>query len=71
LINDPPIILADEPTGNLDSDTTEGIYNLFRKIHKELNTTFVIITHDQHVAEKTDRIIELKDGRIESDIYTT
>jgi lipoprotein-releasing system ATP-binding protein len=70
LIND-PLILADEPTGNLDSDTTEGIYNLFRKIHKELNTTFVIITHDQHVAEKTDRIIELKDGRIESDIYTT
>lgn len=70
LINEPPIILADEPTGNLDSDTTESIYNLFRQIHKELNTTFLVITHDQHVAEKTDRIIELKDGRIESDIYT-
>ncbi|MGM0640542.1 MAG: ABC transporter ATP-binding protein [Thermotogota bacterium] len=70
LINEPPIILADEPTGNLDSDTTESIYNLFRKIHKDLNTTFIVITHDQHVAEKTDRIIELKDGRIESDIYT-
>jgi len=70
LINEPPIILADEPTGNLDSDTTESIYNLFRKIHKELNTTFIVITHDQHVAEKTDRIIELKDGRIDSDIYT-
>ncbi len=56
LINKPPIILADEPTGNLDSESTENIYNIIRKINKEHNTTFIIITHDQRIAEKTDRI---------------
>lgn len=68
LMNNPSIILADEPTGNLDSDTTEQIYDLMRKINKKYNTTFIIITHDQHVAEKTDRIIEVKDGRIIMDV---
>lgn len=68
LMNNPSIILADEPTGNLDSDTTEQIYDLMRKINKKYNTTFIIITHDQHVAEKTDRIIEIKDGRIIMDV---
>lgn len=68
LMNNPAIILADEPTGNLDSDTTEQIYELMRTINKKYNTTFIIITHDQHVAEKTDRIIEIKDGRILMDI---
>lgn len=68
LMNNPSIILADEPTGNLDSDTTEQIYDLMRQINKKYNTTFIIITHDQHVAEKTDRIIEVKDGRIVMDI---
>lgn len=67
LINNVQIILADEPTGNLDSDTSEVIYDLLRKINKEFNTTFVIITHDRRIAEKTDRIIEIKDGRIFSD----
>lgn len=67
LINNPKLILADEPTGNLDSDTSEVIYELLRKINKEFNTTFVIITHDRRIAEKTDRIIEIKDGRIHSD----
>lgn len=68
LMNDPKIILADEPTGNLDSDTTEQVYDLMRKINKTFNTTFLIITHDRKVAEKTDRIIEIKDGRIVLDV---
>jgi len=68
LMNEPKIILADEPTGNLDSDTTETIYNLLREINKDLKTTFVIITHDRRIAEKADRIIEIKDGRIALDL---
>ncbi|MDI6452321.1 ABC transporter ATP-binding protein [Peloplasma aerotolerans] len=68
LINNPKIILADEPTGNLDSDTTEQVYELLREINKKYKTTFIIITHDRHIAEKADRIIEIKDGRINFDI---
>lgn len=69
LINNPKIILADEPTGNLDSESTENIYNLLRDINKKYKTTFIIITHDRKIAEKTDRVIEIKDGRIKTDIY--
>lgn len=68
LINRPKIILADEPTGNLDSDTTEQVYALLRSINLRYKTTFIIITHDRHIAEKADRIIEIKDGRINLDI---
>ena len=68
LINKPSIVLADEPTGNLDSDTSESIYDLLRDINKEYGTTFIIITHDQRIAEKTDRIVEIKDGRINLDV---
>ena len=68
LINKPSIVLADEPTGNLDSDTSESIYVLLRDINKEYGTTFIIITHDQRIAEKTDRIVEIKDGRINLDV---
>lgn len=68
LINKPRIILADEPTGNLDSETTENVYSILRNINAEFNTTFIIITHDQRIAEKTDRIIEVKDGRINLDV---
>lgn len=68
LINKPSIVLADEPTGNLDSDTSESIYGLLRDINKEYGTTFIIITHDQRIAEKTDRIVEIKDGRINLDV---
>lgn len=68
LMNQPKIILADEPTGNLDSETTEQIYELLRKINQKYHTTFIIITHDRHIAEKADRIIEIKDGRINLDI---
>jgi lipoprotein-releasing system ATP-binding protein len=68
LINNPAIVLADEPTGNLDSDTTEKVYELLRDINKKFKTTFIIITHDRTVAEKTDRVIEIKDGRVNLDI---
>ncbi|HBG32789.1 MAG: lipoprotein ABC transporter ATP-binding protein [Tenericutes bacterium GWC2_39_45] len=68
LINNPKIILADEPTGNLDSDSTEQVYELLREINKRYQTTFIIITHDRHIAEKADRIVEIKDGRIHLDI---
>jgi lipoprotein-releasing system ATP-binding protein len=68
LINNPKIVLADEPTGNLDSDTTENIYKVLREINERFKTTFVIITHDRRIAEKTDRIIEIKDGRIGLDL---
>lgn len=68
LIMNPKIILADEPTGNLDSDTTETIYDMIRTINERYKTTFVIITHDRKIAEKADRIIEIKDGRINLDV---
>ena len=67
-MNEPKLVLADEPTGNLDSDTSESIYNLLRDINEKSKTTFVIITHDQRIAEKADRIIEIKDGRVAMDI---
>jgi lipoprotein-releasing system ATP-binding protein len=69
LMNNPKIVLADEPTGNLDSESTENIYNLLREINQKYKTTFIIITHDRRIAEKADRIIEIKDGKIEMDLY--
>ncbi len=68
LIMNPKIILADEPTGNLDSDTTEIVYEILRKVNSQYKTTFVIITHDRKIAEKADRIVEIRDGRISLDI---
>ncbi|MCK7485914.1 MAG: ABC transporter ATP-binding protein [Bacillus subtilis] len=68
LMNRPEIILADEPTGNLDSDSTEQVYDLLRTINKKYKTTFVIITHDRRIAEKADRIVEVKDGKIALDL---
>jgi lipoprotein-releasing system ATP-binding protein len=64
LMNDPKIVLADEPTGNLDSHSAETVYSIFRDVNKELGTTFMVITHDERIAKKTDRIIEIKDGMI-------
>ena len=68
LINNPKIVLADEPTGNLDSGNTTTIYKIFREINEKYGTTFIIVTHDRRIAEETDRIVEIKDGRIVVDI---
>ncbi|MFC1945446.1 ABC transporter ATP-binding protein [Chloroflexota bacterium] len=64
LINNPKIVIADEPTGNLDSETTERVCMSFRDINQMFGTTFVVVTHDRSVAAKTDRIIEIRDGKI-------
>jgi lipoprotein-releasing system ATP-binding protein len=64
LMNNPKIILADEPTGNLDSHASGVIYDIFRDINKKFGTTFIVITHDERIAIKTDRVIEIKDGII-------
>ena len=71
LINNPKIILADEPTGNLDSESTEVVYDIMRDINERFKTTFLIITHDRRIAQKADRIIEIKDGRIYLDLANT
>ncbi|MED4752190.1 ABC transporter ATP-binding protein [Brevibacillus choshinensis] len=64
LVNQPGIILADEPTGNLDSKTEQEILHLMRQMNKENGTTFIIVTHEQEVAEQSDRVIYLQDGRV-------
>ena len=69
LMNDPDIILADEPTGNVDSKTGRVIMNFFRRLNRERGTTMVVVTHDPEVARMTDRIIYIRDGRIFREEY--
>ncbi len=67
LVNDPSIILADEPTGNLDSKTSYSIMDLFAELHNKGNT-IIMVTHEEDIAEYAHRIIRLRDGLIESDV---
>ncbi len=64
LINDPSIILADEPSGNLDTESAENLHNLFFKLRDEFGQTFVIVTHNNNLASMADRKLVMKDGII-------
>jgi lipoprotein-releasing system ATP-binding protein len=70
LINEPRIILADEPTGNLDSESSEEVKALMREINRETGTTFIIVTHDRHIAASCDRVVEIDDGAVKRDLGT-
>jgi lipoprotein-releasing system ATP-binding protein len=67
LAMNPKIVLADEPTGNLDTRTADDVFSLLRDVNRAQKVTFLVVTHDRRLAERTDRIIELVDGRIVSD----
>lgn len=64
LAGHPSIVIGDEPTGNLDSKSSDMIYELLRKLNRQMNQTFILVTHDMEMAEKTDRILRLVDGKI-------
>ena len=64
LINNPTIIMGDEPTGNLDSQNADNVFNIFKELSIEQNLSLLVVTHDQDFANKTDRIIEMGDGMI-------
>ncbi len=68
LMKSPDILLADEPTGNLDTANSAMVYDLFRRIHDEMGTTFIIVTHDRGIAQQADRIIEVTDGLVSQDV---
>lgn len=64
LINEPKIIMGDEPTGNLDSKNAENVFQIFKKLSVEQNLSLLVVTHDEDFAKKTDRIIQMEDGKI-------
>jgi lipoprotein-releasing system ATP-binding protein len=68
LMNRPQLVLADEPTGNLDTENSAAVYELFRRINAEWGTAFLIVTHDRAIAQQTDRILEISDGRLLQDV---
>ena len=68
LINRPSLVLGDEPTGEVDSETSQQIVGLMRRMNREHGVTFILVTHDMDVANQTDRVIRLKDGKVLSDL---
>lgn len=69
IVHRPAVIFADEPTGNLDTANAESVHQLFFKLREEYNQTFVIVTHNTHLAAMADRTLMMKDGRIEQEIF--
>ena len=67
LVLEPPLVLADEPTGNLDTASSAEVFALLRRIHEERGTSFIVVTHDPRLAARCDRLVELVDGRIARD----
>ncbi len=67
LVNDPRLVLADEPTGNLDTKAADQVFELFRRVHQERNMAFLIVTHDPRLAARCDRILKIVDGKLVSD----
>ena len=63
----PKLVLADEPTGNLDTASSSEVFALMRRIHEQVGTTFLVVTHDTRLAARCDRVIELVDGALASD----
>jgi len=71
LANHPAVLLADEPTGSVDSRTTEIILDMFRRVNKELGTTVVIVTHDIEISKKVERVVAIRDGKTSSEFITS
>ena len=67
LVLEPPLVLADEPTGNLDTKSSDEVFEVMRRMHAELKVSFLLVTHDPRLAARCDRVIELVDGHIERD----
>ncbi len=67
LVHAPPLVLADEPTGNLDTASSDAVFALLRQIHEQRGTAFIVVTHDPRLAARCDRVVELVDGRIARD----
>ncbi|MBL8131079.1 MAG: ABC transporter ATP-binding protein [Anaerolineae bacterium] len=68
LVNQPPLLLCDEPTGNLDSEASDAVMKMLRQVQQEFNTTVIVVTHDMSVASEMDRLVTLVDGQIAGDI---
>ena len=69
LVHQPPLVLADEPTGNLDTQSSQEVFELLREIHASQGTAFLIVTHDPRLAERCDRLVEIVDGQLAQDTH--